>query len=159
MLDGFRKNSRNVLLVALIGTGTLAGCASQNHDVAPKNQGTTPTSSIPPLALPGQAFSCVMDTTPKTLSDAGVSEAAEALSSTFHETPVEITTEARYGIATCQRSITADMAQTMGFVVGVENIDPSYTCVTWTAIYDNPAEAQVDSPTNHIGLVCVPQPQ
>jgi hypothetical protein len=154
MFEKARRRSSGVMFasVLLIGGSAVAGCGPASAN----NEQSVTTSSEPPLARAGKAFGCTMLTGPETLVQAGEIDAAVELSRGFHESPAELLADARYGIAVCQDSITGEMAERAGFVVGVEKISDTYTCVTWTAIYADKAQAESDGPTNHIGLICVP---
>lgn len=126
-----------------------AGCSSPEKHHS--------SQSLPPLAIAGESFNCEFFTALKTLPEAGIPNAAQALAPSLNEPVSEVESEARYGISICQRSITASMAKEAGIVVDVPNIGSNYLCVTWAAIYENAAQASAGGPTDHIGLICVPK--
>lgn len=125
-----------------------AGCSSSEKPSSPAE---------PPLAKAGEVFKCKMLTPPETLSEAGMPNAANTIAPAFHEPATEIEEDARYGLALCQRSITAAMAKAASIVVDVPGINPDFTCITWSADYKNAAQEAAGGPTDHIGLICVPK--
>ncbi len=156
MFEFVGRKVASVAGAGLMSALLISACSntkSENTPVSPIN--TSTNSSLPPLAKPGEVFSCTMDTSPKTLKEAGLTNAAVTISTYFHQTAQEIKANARFGLATCQRSMTASMLQEAGIIVNVPNINPDYTCVTWQAEYKNQTAAEIDGPTNFIGLICV----
>ncbi len=157
MFEKSRNKTVGIALVVLLGAGALGGCSEQSTESTPATIRPTPTSLVPPVAQPGEVFSCVINTRLKTLPEAGVAGAANVLRTYFHESKTKFLANALYGLSVCERSLNAEIAETEGFVVKVPD-EPNYTCITWTAVYGDQAEARIGGLTNHIGLICVPKP-
>lgn len=155
MRESLKYRAVGLAAATLVGAAALVGCTPHNSEQKADTPKTV-SDATPPVAKQGEEFNCHMLSDPKTLADAHISGAGEALSSIFHQAPPYIESEARAGLSTCDRSITAEIANKMGFVVRVDNIDPGYSCITWQAIYDSHEQAAEGKPTNHIGLVCLP---
>ncbi|MHB1865007.1 MAG: hypothetical protein ACYCPS_02485 [Candidatus Saccharimonadales bacterium] len=150
------------ILTLGVGSVCLNACSNSSTESAAKTTPSTTTSSVPPVAVPGNKFSCIIDSKLRPLDQAGLSQAAvnsasQILSSLFNESKSQILSDASYVIGYCQRSITAAIANTSGIVVSVPS-ERQDTCITWTALYGNVQQAQAGGPTNHIGMICVPRP-